>query len=107
MAVRPPGKGRVAVSQYRALERFVEHTLLEVEPVTGRTHQIRLHLAFLGCPVVGDRVYGRAKPSLPLKRHFLHAARLEVRLPGEDEPRSFVAPLPPELEELLERLRAG
>jgi 23S rRNA pseudouridine1911/1915/1917 synthase len=77
-----------------------------VEPVTGRTHQIRLHLAFLGCPVVGDRVYGRAKPSLPLKRHFLHAARLEVRLPGEAEPRRFEAPLPPELEQLLEGLRA-
>jgi 23S rRNA pseudouridine1911/1915/1917 synthase len=106
MAVRPPGKGRQAASQYRTLERFTEHTLLEVEPVTGRTHQIRLHLAFLGCPVAGDRVYGRARPTLPLKRHFLHAAQLEVRLPGEDEPRRFEASLPPELVQLLERLRA-
>jgi 23S rRNA pseudouridine1911/1915/1917 synthase len=106
MAVRPPGKGRQAVSQFRTLERFADHTLLEVAPITGRTHQIRLHLAFLGCPVVGDRVYGRSRPSLPLKRHFLHAARLEVRLPGENEPRLFEAPLPQDLEDLLERLRA-
>ena len=106
MAVRPPGKGRAAASQYRTLERFPEHTLLEVEPVTGRTHQIRLHLAFLGCPVVGDRVYGRARPTLPIKRHFLHAARLEVRLPGESEARLFEAPLPEELRRLLEELRA-
>ena len=105
MAIRPPGKGRVAASQYRTLEHFADHTLLEVEPVTGRTHQIRLHLAFLGCPVVGDRVYGRAKPSLPLKRHFLHAAQLEVRLPGDGEPRRFEAPLPQELEQVLEWLR--
>lgn len=105
MAVRPPGKGRMAISQYRTFERFAEHTLLEVEPVTGRTHQVRLHLAFLGCPVVGDRVYGRAKPSLPLKRHFLHAARLSVCLPGESQPRTFEAPLPQELERVLEGLR--
>jgi 23S rRNA pseudouridine1911/1915/1917 synthase len=106
MGIRPPGKGRAAASLYRTVEKFQEHTLLEVEPITGRTHQIRLHLAFLGCPVVGDRVYGRARSSLPLKRHFLHAARLEVRLPGEDEPRRFEAPLPAELEQVLERLRA-
>ena len=61
---------------------YPEHTPLEVHPLTGRTHQIRLHLAFLGCPIVGDKVYGRKKPTLPIDRQFLHAARLTIKLPG-------------------------
>ncbi len=105
MAVVPPGKGREAASEYTTLEIFRHHTLLEVHPITGRTHQIRLHLAFLGCPVAGDTVYGLRKPSLPLGRHFLHAARLTICLPGEAQPRTFTAPLPPELEGILKSLR--
>ena len=106
MAVLPPGKGREAVSEYETLERFAEHTLLAFYPQTGRTHQIRLHCAFLGCPIVADRVYGRRKPSLPLKRHFLHAWKLRLLLPGEDEPREFTADLPADLQRILETLRA-
>jgi 23S rRNA pseudouridine1911/1915/1917 synthase len=105
MAIVPPGKGRAAISEYRTLEVFPRHTLLEVHPITGRTHQIRLHLQFIGCPVVGDRVYGRQKPTLPIDRHFLHAARLSVILPGETQPRLFESPLPKELSDLLETLR--
>jgi 23S rRNA pseudouridine1911/1915/1917 synthase len=78
MAVVPPGKGREAVSEYRTLESFSEHTLLEVHPLTGRTHQIRLHMEFLGCPVAGDQVYGRRQTSIPLDRHFLHAAKITI-----------------------------
>jgi 23S rRNA pseudouridine1911/1915/1917 synthase len=77
---------------------------LEVRPITGRTHQIRLHLAFLGCPVVGDRVYGRRKPSVELDRHFLHAARMIIRLPDEKNPRTFEAPMPKDLARILEEL---
>jgi 23S rRNA pseudouridine1911/1915/1917 synthase len=105
MAVMPDSKGRAAVSEYRLVEAFPEHSLLEVHPLTGRTHQIRLHMAFLGCPVAGDTVYGRRKRSLPLKRHFLHAARLSLVLPGEAQPSAFETPLPPELEAALEQLR--
>lgn len=105
MAIVPPGKGREAVSEYRTLERFPEHTLLEFHPLTGRTHQIRLHCAFLGCPVTGDRFYGRRKPSLDLGRHFLHAQRLKITLPGEKQPRTFEAPLPDELARALAGLR--
>lgn len=105
MAVVSPGRGRHAESEYRTLETFPQHTLLEVHPVTGRTHQIRLHMAFLKCPIVGDTVYGRAHPSLETQRHFLHAARLTITLPGESTPRTFEAPLPHELEQLLESLR--
>jgi 23S rRNA pseudouridine1911/1915/1917 synthase len=105
MAVVAPHKGRDAASEYRTLESFPQHTLLEVHPITGRTHQIRLHLAFLGCPVAGDTIYGQRKPTIPIKRHFLHAVYLSVSLPGESQPRTFEAPLPQELERVLEGLR--
>jgi 23S rRNA pseudouridine1911/1915/1917 synthase len=106
MTVLPPGKGRQAITEYFTKETFSEYSLLEVHPITGRTHQIRVHLSFLGCPVVGDTVYGRRRPSLPLQRHFLHAARLVICLPGESKPDRFEAPLPEELEQVLDRLRS-
>jgi 23S rRNA pseudouridine1911/1915/1917 synthase len=105
MAVMTPGKGREAVSEYVTLESFDKHTLLEFHPHTGRTHQIRLHCQFLGCPIVGDKVYGHRKQSIEIDRHFLHAARLKIVLPGEDQPRTFEAPLPNELQEVLDTLR--
>jgi len=105
MAVLPPGKGRESVSEYKTLEKFAHHTLLEFRPHTGRTHQIRLHCAFLGCPIVGDKVYGRKTPTLKIDRHFLHAAKLKIILPGEKQPRIFEAPLPVELERVLDELR--
>jgi 23S rRNA pseudouridine1911/1915/1917 synthase len=104
MAVVPPGKGRPAITEYHTLQSFHAHTLLKIHPITGRTHQIRLHLAFLGCPVVGDRIYGRAHPSLPLTRHFLHANYLTIQLPGEAAARTFEAPLPKDLTHILEGL---
>jgi 23S rRNA pseudouridine1911/1915/1917 synthase len=107
MAVVPPSRGRQAVTEYHTLETLPEHTLLEVHPITGRTHQIRVHMAFLGCPVAGDTIYGRRQSSLPVKRFFLHAARLTIRLPGEQIPRQFEAPLPLELGEVLQGLKQG
>jgi 23S rRNA pseudouridine1911/1915/1917 synthase len=105
MSVVPLEKGREAVSEYRTLESFPEHTLLEVHPLTGRTHQIRVHMAFLGCPITGDTVYGKKKPTVDLNRHFLHAHKLKIILPGVKEPRVFEANLPSELQQILERLR--
>jgi 23S rRNA pseudouridine1911/1915/1917 synthase len=105
MAIVMPNKGRDAASEYRTLETFPSHTLLEVHPITGRTHQIRLHLAYLNCPIVGDTVYGRRSPSLALNRHFLHAFQLVVQLPGEKQARTFEAPLPAELEDILAEIR--
>ena len=106
MAIMPAGKGREAVSQYCTLESFGEHTLLEFHPLTGRTHQVRLHCAFLGCPITGDTIYGRRHPSLDIARHFLHAFRLKFVLPGEQQARSFEAPLPPDLQVALASLRS-
>ncbi len=105
MAIVPAGKGREALSEFRTLESFPRHTLLEFHPLTGRTHQIRVHCAFLGCPIVGDRIYGWKQPSLPLGRQFLHAMKLRITLPGEEHPREFEAPLPPDLADVLNILR--
>ena len=105
MAIVPESRGRESISEYKTVESFTNHTLLEFHPLTGRTHQIRLHCAFLGCPIVGDEVYGRKKSSVAINRHFLHAYRLKIILPGEKEPRNFEAALPDELEFVLTSLR--
>jgi 23S rRNA pseudouridine1911/1915/1917 synthase len=105
MGIVEAAKGREAVTEYRTLEAFPQHTLLEVHPLTGRTHQIRVHLKFIGCTVAGDTVYGKKHSTLPIARHFLHAARLTITLPGEAAPRTFEAPLPADLQAVLELLR--
>lgn len=105
MAIVSPGKGREAVSEYKTLQTFKNHSLLEFHPLTGRTHQIRLHCQFLGCPIVGDSVYGKRTPTVSLDRHFLHAFRLEIVLPDEDQTRTFEAPLPSELQAALDEVK--
>ena len=97
--------GRPAITQYRAVEYFRRHTLLEVRPHTGRTHQVRVHLAWLGYPVVGDRVYGRRRQSLLPDRHFLHARELVFTHPVTGEKLTLTALLPEELKAVLDRLR--
>lgn len=104
MAVVSGARGRQAASEYHVLKYYAEHTFLEVHPITGRTHQIRVHLAYLGCPVVGDTVYGRRHATIPIQRHFLHAARLTIQLQGESDPLTLEAPLPTELTEILNQL---
>ena len=98
-------EGRPAVTAYRVLEPLGEYALLEVMPKTGRTHQIRVHLAFIGHPVVGDEVYGRRRSRLACPRQFLHAARLSFRHPVTGRPMEFSAPLPPDLQTVLEEAR--
>jgi 23S rRNA pseudouridine1911/1915/1917 synthase len=105
MAVVPERQGRPAVTEYKVVEKFAAHTLVEARLLTGRTHQLRLHFAYLKCPIVGDRVYGRRTPSLPLDRQFLHAARLTLKLPGSGQARTFTAPLPDDLAKVLQLLR--
>jgi 23S rRNA pseudouridine1911/1915/1917 synthase len=105
MAAVPDHKGRESITEYKTLETFPQHALLEVHPETGRTHQIRVHLQYLGCPVAGDTVYGRKKATINLERHFLHAASLTLLLPGEKIPRTFEARLPEELQQALNDLR--
>jgi 23S rRNA pseudouridine1911/1915/1917 synthase len=100
--------GKPALTRYRVERRFDTGpvTLLSVELETGRTHQIRVHLAAVGHPVVGDAVYGRGapKPAAALDRPFLHAARLTFAHPGSGRRRSWDSPLPDDLERVLRAL---
>lgn len=99
--------GRPAVTRYDVIEHLGDYALLSVEPHTGRTHQIRVHLAWLGHPVVGDTVYGRRKQRIRMKRLFLHAAELQVDSPSTGARLTFSAPLPGALEDTLAKLRRG
>jgi 23S rRNA pseudouridine1911/1915/1917 synthase len=91
-------RGRQAVTEFRTRERFKHHTLLEVHPITGRTHQVRIHLQFLKCPVAGDTVYGKRHPSLNVGRQMLHAWKLV--LPGHEE---FEAPIPEDFADAIQK----
>lgn len=108
MAVRP-GSGRPARTLYRLEEEFPGVSLLRLNILTGRTHQIRVHLARLGCPVLGDPVYGgkRKEGYPPVPRQMLHARRLKIAHPATGEPMEWTAPLPEDMESVLARLRAG
>jgi 23S rRNA pseudouridine1911/1915/1917 synthase len=100
-------RGRPAVTHFSVRERFDGYTLLDVRLETGRTHQIRVHLAALGCPVAGDAVYGRRARPPGLERQFLHAARLGFPHPQSGEELEFESPLPEDLTSFLSTLHGG
>jgi len=106
MAVVADGRGdaRPAQTAYRALTYLRDYTSVECRPRTGRKHQIRVHLAYLGFPIVGDHIYGRRKDPLGLKRHFLHAAELTFRRPADDAELHIISELPAELQAALDSL---
>jgi 23S rRNA pseudouridine1911/1915/1917 synthase len=102
---------REALTRYRVVKRYARFTLVEAQPRTGRTHQIRVHLASIGHPIVGDTLYGapgklrvRGREQKTLPRTFLHAAGLEFRHPRSGDLVSFESKLPAELENFLTRL---
>ena len=97
--------GKAARTHYQVRETFNRYSLLEIGLETGRTHQIRVHLTWLGYPVVGDTVYGRRKNSLGLTRQFLHAWRLRFEHPTTEEMIEVEAPLDKELHQILTQLR--
>jgi 23S rRNA pseudouridine1911/1915/1917 synthase len=94
--------GKQATTQYQVREYLNRYTLVEVSPITGRTHQIRIHLSAIGYPVVGDPTYGVR--SAHLHRQFVHACRLGFRLPSTEQYQEFVSPLPADLEQALQYL---
>lgn len=98
--------GRRASTAYRAHAYFENYTLLEVQPETGRTHQIRVHLSAIGHPVVGDRLYGPHSTTFRLRRCFLHAWRLGFTHPTKGEWLELEVGLPLELEQVLAALQA-
>jgi 23S rRNA pseudouridine1911/1915/1917 synthase len=117
MAVR--ADGRPSVTHYRVVRRFAAHTLVRVQLETGRTHQIRVHLAHAGFPLVGDPVYGgrrRLPPGCPpaltaaltaFPRQALHAASLKLAHPLSGKPMAWEAPLPQDMQSLLAALESG
>ncbi len=113
MAVVPAQRGgRAAVSTFGVLGHYLakasaqrlEYTLLELQLLTGRTHQIRVHLAFIKHPVVGDRVYGRRRQRIRCPRQFLHASRLRFSQPTTGEIVEVESPLPEDLQAVLDSL---
>lgn len=105
MAIISKQKGRASFTEYRVIESFKRHTIVEAQPLTGRTHQIRLHMAFLGCPIVGDRIYGHRAKTLDVHRQMLHAYKIEIMLPGENFSRTFEAPIPDDMADAILQLR--
>jgi 23S rRNA pseudouridine1911/1915/1917 synthase len=95
-------RGREARTEYRVLRYLNDYSLLEIRPRTGRTHQIRVHLAAIGFPVLGDATYGVASPHL--SRQFLHASRLGFNLPSTGKYVEFTSSLPPDLEKALKEI---
>jgi 23S rRNA pseudouridine1911/1915/1917 synthase len=98
-------RGRQASTSYQVLKRFVKFTFLEVKIGTGRTHQIRVHLASIGHPVVGDKLYGA--PASALGRYFLHARQITFTSPSTGERITLSAPLPQDLEDYLVSVQAA
>ncbi|HEX9991149.1 MAG TPA: RluA family pseudouridine synthase [Chloroflexia bacterium] len=103
--------GRPARTRYLTERDLARYTLIRATLETGRTHQIRVHMASTGHPILGDPIYGRRTlkdaATLGLTRQFLHAHRLGFTLPSTGEWREFVSPLPEELQRVLERLEQG
>lgn len=90
-----------ALTKYRVLMRSENTTVVAAEPITGRTHQIRVHFASLGCPLVGDELYGRESDEI--SRHALHSSRLSFIHPVSNEKMSFEAPLHEDMRRLIEK----
>jgi len=110
--VKVAADGKEAVTEFRVVQRYADSTLVEAGLVTGRTHQIRVHAAHLGTPILGDAKYGDAEANrryrqLGLRRLFLHAAALVIHWRGEEPPLLVDAPLDPDLAQFLRKLEAA
>ena len=97
--------GKAATTKFRVLERFGDYTLLSCQLLTGRTHQIRVHMAYIGHPVTGDPKYGRQKCCFTIHGQALHSRSLTFYHPTTGEKMTFTAPLPPDMEAILGILR--
>ena len=96
--------GAPSVTHYKVLERFPHYTLVELALETGRTHQIRVHMSYIGHPVLGDHLYGEEKPYI-IERQALHARQLQFDHPASGEAMTVTAPLPEDMKKAIEYLR--
>jgi len=107
MAVTIEGTSREAVTQFKVLKKFSGYTLVEATLRTGRTHQIRVHLSFIGYPIVGDQLYGHKKQGLNIGRQALHSHILGFMHPSTKKYMEFCAPLPKDMQEIIDYLERG
>jgi 23S rRNA pseudouridine1911/1915/1917 synthase len=98
------GRGRNALTYYRVIRSWGTHSLVLLRPRTGRTHQLRVHMAYLGHPITGDPIYGSPDPLFPQATLMLHARTLRLMLPGETTARTFKAPLPDRFRQMIRAL---
>jgi 23S rRNA pseudouridine1911/1915/1917 synthase len=105
MAVVSPDKGKIAITDYQVVKRYIGYTLCRFDLHTGRTHQIRVHAKYLGHPIVGDEVYGIKKQKFNLKGQLLHAWKLTLIHPTTGKEMTFEAPLPEYFKEVLSKLK--
>ena len=99
--------GRQAITDYEVLERYGRYTVVRCHLLTGRTHQIRVHMEYLGHPLVGDPKYSPMKTCFAIKGQALHSETLEFRHPSTGKVMKFSAPVPEDMEKILVRLRNG
>ena len=102
--VHDEAEGKAAVSEYSVLRSFANAAVVVLTPRTGRTHQLRVHMRHLDCPIVGDPIYARYSSSYPDATLMLHALTLRVRLPGESTPQVFSAPVPKRFRATISKL---
>jgi len=96
--------GRNAVTYYKVINSWRTHSLLLLRPRTGRTHQLRVHMRYIGCPILGDPIYGGADKLFPNASLMLHSKSLAIILPGETEERVFSSPIPQRFTAVIEKL---
>ena len=104
-AVENTSEGKYARTLYHCISSYGNYTLVRVRLKTGRTHQIRVHMKYLGCPIVGDPVYNKVDPIFPDATLMLHSKLLQITLLGEDKPRTFITPTPKRFLELEKKLK--
>lgn len=104
-AVTDTSEGKYARTLYHCISSYGNYTLVRVRLKTGRTHQIRVHMKYLGCPIVGDSIYNKVDPIFPDATLMLHSKLLEITLPGEKAPHTFITPTPERFLELEKKLK--
>ena len=104
-AVKDTNEGKYARTIYHCISSYGNYTLVRVRLKTGRTHQIRVHMKFLGCPIVGDSIYNKVDPIFPNATLMLHSKLLQIQLPGQENPKTFITKTPERFIELEKKLK--
>ncbi len=105
-AVTDTDEGKYARTLYHCISSYGNYTLVRVRLKTGRTHQIRVHMKYIGCPIVGDSIYNKIDPIFPDATLMLHSKLLEIKIPGEEKPRTFITKTPERFLQLEKKLKS-